>query len=358
MIKYILKRIWYSFFVILGVLSLIFFVFQVLPSDPARMMLSQRDDVRQLELIKKKYGFDKSISEQYFLYLNDISPISIHETKDKEHYTFLDSKYSFISIFSILDKSIVFKIPYLRYSYVKSGKSVVSIIHETFPSTLVLAITSIVFASIFGSLLGIFSSVFENTIFDKLIMIFSTLGMSLPSFLSSILIAWFFAFVLNKYTGLSMTGSLYEVDSYGRGEYLDLKNLILPAFTLGIRPLAVIIQLTRNSMLDVFKSDYVRTATAKGLSRFKVIFKHVFINALNPVVTGVSGWFASLLAGSVFVEYIFGWNGMGKEIVEALNNLDMPLVMGIVMFIAFIFVLINLFVDIIYVVLDPRIKLN
>ena len=240
----------------------------------------------------------------------------------------------------------------------KSGKSVVSIIHETFPSTLVLAITSIVFASIFGSLLGIFSSVFENTIFDKLIMIFSTLGMSLPSFLSSILIAWFFAFVLNKYTGLSMTGSLYEVDSYGRGEYLDLKNLILPAFTLGIRPLAVIIQLTRNSMLDVFKSDYVRTATAKGLSRFKVIFKHVFINALNPVVTGVSGWFASLLAGSVFVEYIFGWNGMGKEIVEALNNLDMPLVMGIVMFIAFIFVLINLFVDIIYVVLDPRIKLN
>ena len=129
--------------------------------------------------------------------------------------------------------------------------------------------------------------------------------MSLPSFFSSILVAWFFAFLLHDFTGLNMTGSLYEVDDYGRGQYINLRNLILPAFTLGIRPLSVIIQLTRNSLLEVLSMDYVRTATAKGLSKFVVIFKHSLRNALNPVVTVVSGWFASLLAGAVFVEYIF-----------------------------------------------------
>jgi len=139
---------------------------------------------------------------------------------------------------------------------------------------------------------------------------------------------------------------------------LNLKNLILPAFTLGIRPLSVIIQLTRNSLLEVLSMDYVRTATAKGLSKFVVIFKHAIRNALNPVVTVVSGWFASLLAGAVFVEYIFGWNGIGKEIVDALNNLDMPVVMGSVLLIASVFVVINIVVDILYAIIDPRIRLN
>ena len=109
------------------------------------------------------------------------------------------------------------------------------------------------------------------------------------------------------FLGLNMTGSLYEVDDYGRGSFVQIKNLILPAITLGIRPLSVIIQLCRNSLLEVLSMDYIRTATAKGLSKFQVIFKHALRNALNPVVTAVSGWFASMLAGAVFVEYIF-WN--------------------------------------------------
>ena len=155
-----------------------------------------------------------------------------------------------------------------------------------------------------------------------------------------------------------MTGRLYEVDDYGRGQYMNLKNLILPDFTLGIRPLSVIIQLSRNSMLEVLDMDYIRTATAKGLNRFIVVFKHALRNALNPVVTVVSGWFASLLAGAVFVEYIFAWNGIGKEIVDALNNLDMPVVMGSVMLIATVFVIINILVDVVYATIDPRIRLN
>ena len=182
--------------------------------------------------------------------------------------------------------------------------------------------------------------------------------MSLPSFFASIIMAWLFGFVLHNYTGLNMTGSLYEVDDYGRGSFLQLKNLILPALTLGIRPLSVIIQLSRNSLLEVLSMDYIRTATAKGLSKFTIIFKHALRNALNPVVTAVSGWFASLLAGAVFVEYIFAWNGIGKEIVDALNKMDLPVVMGAVLFIASIFVIINILVDLIYGWLDPRIKIS
>jgi len=155
-----------------------------------------------------------------------------------------------------------------------------------------------------------------------------------------------------------MTGSLYELDDFGESNVLTLKNLILPALVLGIRPLAVVTQLMRNSLLEVFNQDYIRTARAKGLSAFQVITKHAMKNALNPVVTAVSGWFASLLAGAVFVEYIFAWNGLGKEIVNALNTLDLPVIMGAVLIIALTFVIINILVDIIYTYLDPKIKIN
>ena len=178
----------------------------------------------------------------------------------------------------------------------------------------------------------------------------------LPSFFSAIIFAWLFGFVLNEYTHLNMTGSLYEVDDFGEGKYLQWKNLILPAIVLGIRPLAVVTQLMRNSLLEVLSQDYIRTAKAKGLTFAKIIRKHALKNSLNPVVTAISGWFASMLAGAVFVEYIFGWNGLGKEIVDALNTLDLPIIMGAVLVIATLFILINIFVDIIYGWLDPKIR--
>ena len=221
-----------------------------------------------------------------------------------------------------------------------------------------MAVSSICIALLIGILLGVLAAIYKDSWIDKLALFFSVLGMSVPSFFSAILFAWFFGFLLADITGLSMTGSLYEVDDYGRGEFIKLKNLILPAITLGIRPLSVIVQLTRNSLLEVLKMDYMRTAIAKGLSKFVVLFKHGLRNALNPVVTAVSGWFASMLAGAVFVEYIFAWNGIGKEIVDALNNLDLPVVMGAVLFIATIFVVVNIVVDIIYGILDPRIRIT
>ena len=182
--------------------------------------------------------------------------------------------------------------------------------------------------------------------------------MSLPSFFVAILNAWIFAFVLVKFTGLNMSGSLYWVDDFGNGSYLELKNLILPAFTLGLRPLAIIVELTRNSLLEVMTQDYIRTAKAKGLSKSRIILKHALKNALNPVVTAVSGWLASLLAGAVFVEFVFDWKGIGVVIVNAIDKYDFPVVMGAVLFISIILIFINFFVDIIYGLLDPRIRLQ
>ena len=341
-----------------GVLTLIFFLFTILPGDPARMMLDQREDSEQLLALKKKYGFDKSISAQYFYYLNDLSPLSFH-SKNKDAFHYLNSgKYQYKTLLATENSAFVVKFPYLRESFVKRGKSVSAVIADTFPNTFVLAISSIAIALLIGILLGVLAAVFKDSIIDKLTLFFSVLGMSIPSFFSAILFAWFFGFLLADITGLSMTGSLYEVDDYGRGEYINLKNLILPAITLGIRPLSVIVQLTRNSLLDVLQTDYMRTAIAKGLSKFVVLFKHGLRNAINPLVTAVSGWFASMLAGAVFVEYIFAWNGIGKEIVDALNNLDLPVVMGAVLFIASVFVFINIVVDIIYGILDPRIRIT
>lgn len=355
MIQYILNKFFYGFVTLLGVITVVFLLFNVLPGDPSRMMLGQREDSEQLLQIKKKYSFDKPLLTQYLYYVNDLSPLSFH-SKEEENYTFLSpNKYTYLSLFQTQDKNVVLKYPYLRESFQKTNKKVSEIIAETFPNTAILAFSAIGIALFIGLLLGIFSALYKNTWIDKLIAIISTLGMSVPSFFSAILFAWFFGFILHKYTHLNMTGSLYEVDDFGEGVYLQLKNLILPAIVLGIRPLAVVTQLMRNSLLEVFAQDYIRTAKAKGLTTYKIIKTHALKNALNPVVTAVSGWFASMLAGAVFIEYVFNWNGLGKEIVSALNTLDLPVIMGSVLTIATIFIIINILVDIIYGILDPRI---
>ncbi len=340
----------------LGVITLVFFLFTVLPSDPARMMMGQRSDLDTEEAIRKEMGLDLPVGVQYLAYLNDLSPISWYRTDNPESFRFLDDQnYSYIRLFSFKNSSIVLKKPYLRRSY-QSKRQVSAIIAEAFPKTAILAIVSIFFAIIVGIVIGILSAVYKNRWFDKLALFFSVLGMSVPSFFAAILFAWVFAFLLSDVTGLSMFGSLYTVDDYGVGQYLDLKNLILPAITLGIRPLALVIELTKNSVLDVLSQDYIRTAKAKGLPYRTILVKHTLKNALNPVVTAISGWLASLLAGAVFVEYIFDWKGMGVVIVDALNFYDFPVVMGSLLYVSIILVLINILNDIIYRWLDPRVK--
>ena len=185
----------------------------------------------------------------------------------------------------------------------------------------------------------------------------SVLGISAPSFFMGILIAYVLGFVLSDYTGLHMTGSLFDTDPFS-GRHLQLKNLVLPALTLGIRPLAIIAQLTRGALLDVLDQDYIRTAYAKGLSSGVVVWKHGLRNALNPVITAITGWFAELLAGAFFVETIFGWKGIGKVTVDALEKLDFPVVMGSVLVSSFFFIVIGLLADLLYGLVDPRVRLT
>ncbi|MGZ8538262.1 MAG: ABC transporter permease, partial [Flavisolibacter sp.] len=177
------------------------------------------------------------------------------------------------------------------------------------------------------------------------------------SFFMGIIIAYIFGFLLSDYTGLHITGSWFDIDAQGNRR-LSLQNLILPAITLGIRPLAIITQLTRSAMLDVLDQDFIRTAYAKGLSKRTIIWKHALRNALNPVVTAITGWFAELLAGAFFIEYIFGWKGIGKVTVDALEKLDFPVVMGSVLITAGFFILVNILADILYGIIDPRVRVE
>ena len=172
------------------------------------------------------------------------------------------------------------------------------------------------------------------------------------------LFSWLFGYVYHSYTGLPMTGSLIELDDLGENRTLQLNHLILPALALGIRPLAVFIQLTRNTVADVMEMDFVTTAYAKGLKRSVVIKRHILPNSLNPIVTSIGGWFSSLLAGSFFTEYIFQWKGLGKVTIEALQQSDLPVVMGAVLFTACVFFVVHLFTEVLYVWMDPRLRNN
>lgn len=333
MFAYIIKKTAYGLLVMLGVISLIFVLFNILPGDPARMMLGQNADQESIDMIHKELGLDKPLGIRYLVYLNDLSPVGI----DKEG-------------------NFGFKSPELGRSY-QSDRSVSSILAEAFPNTILLALVSITIAFVFGVLFGSIAAIYKDTWIEKSILLITSLGMSLPSFFAAILIAWVFAFLLADYTGLSMFGSLYSVDDFGRGEYVDLKNIILPAVTLGIRPLSVICELTKSTMKEVLQQDYIRTAKAKGLSVFKIIKNHALRNTLNPVVSSISSWFASLLAGAVFVEYIFDWKGVGVVIVDSLEKYDFPVLMGALIVICIMLVIINILTDIVYAFLDPRIKM-
>jgi len=350
MFQYALKKFLYGLAVIAGVVVVVFVLFNILPGDPARMTMGQRSDVQSLDAVRKEFGLDKSKPVQFFLYVNDLSPIGLHENTAEAK-----EKYGYTKVIDLGKEVIALKVPYLRRSY-QTKRDVTTILSETVPNTFILAVTAMIFATVIGVFLGVISAVHRDTWIDKAANSFAILGISAPSFFAGIIIAWFFGFLLSDYTGLSMSGSLYSYDPF-EGEVTTWRNLWLPMVTLGLRPLAIIVQLTRSAMLDVLGQDYIRTARAKGLGRDTIIYKHALKNALNPVITAISGWFASLLAGSFFVEYVFGYNGLGRTTVTALEMSDFPVVMGSILFIAFIFVIVNILVDILYALVDPRVKL-
>ena len=344
---YLLRKSAYGLLVMLGVVVVVFFLFQGF-GDPARLVLGQTGDKATLDNIRKELYLDQPRGTQFLYYLRDISPLSVHSAEDIR-----DKQLK--GIFIGGDSKLAIKLPYLRKSY-QSKRDVLDILMDALPGTLLLALAAMVFATLVGISLGILAAVKKGTWMDSSAIFVSVLGISAPSFFMGILIAWLFGFVWSDVTGLHMTGSLYDTDPF-KGQQLQLQNLILPAITLGIRPLAIIAQLTRSSMLDVLGQDYIRTAYAKGLQTWRVVLGHGLRNAINPVITAITGWFAELLAGAFFIEFIFGWKGIGKITVDALEKLDYPVVMGSVLLTAAVFVLVNLLADLLYSIVDPRIRI-
>ncbi len=333
----------------LGVVVMVFFLFQGF-GDPARLIIGQRADAATQDNIRKELYLDQPKWKQFIFYLNDVSPVSVHSSSAIE-------KKQLRGLFIGGHTKIAFKIPYLRRSY-QTKKEVWLVLMEALPGTLLLAGAAMTFAVFLGVFMGVLAAVKKGTWMDAASIFSSIIGISAPSFFMGIIIAYVFGFMLSKYTGLNMAGSWFDLDEITGEKHLTLHNLILPALTLGIRPLAIITQLTRSAMLDVLNQDYIRTAYAKGLKRNTVIWKHALRNALNPVITAVTGWFAELLAGAFFVEYIFGWKGIGKVTVDALEKLDFPVVMGSVLISSAFFIAINVLADLLYGLVDPRVKLE
>ncbi len=353
MIRFITKKLLYGLLVLAGVVVVVFFLFQGF-GDPSRLVMGQTGDSATQANIRKEMYLDQPKWKQFVLYLNDVSPLCFHSREDIKNKNL---KGIFIGGKNKPDSYRVgLKIPYLRKSY-QSKRDVWSILVQALPGTLLLAISAMLIAVAIGIPLGVLAAVKQNTWLDTSAVFSSIVGISAPSFFMGIILMYIFGFMLSDWTGLQIAGSWFAIDEEGN-KRLTLQNLILPAVTLGIRPLAIITQLTRSAMLDVLDQDYIRTAYAKGLSKKTVVWKHGLRNALNPVITAITGWFAELLAGAFFVEYIFGWQGIGKVTVDALEKLDYPVVMGSVLISASFFILVNILADILYGVADPRVRVE
>lgn len=318
--------------VLWGSVTLVFLIFSQVP-DPARAIAGQNERTEAIEAFRAAHGLDLSLPQRYGRFLAALSPIGKRP-----------------------DGSVGLKWPSLGTSYY-GERPVVEALVEALPATMLLAFAAMGLALLLGVSMGMALAWRGDGPLARWVIGLATLGMSAPSFFVAILVAWGLGVVLHDWTGLPATGGWRVLDPFA-GPQVAWKHLLLPALTLGIRPLSVIIQLTRNAATDVLSESYVRTARAKGMTGWRLMQKHVLRNAMNPVLTAASGWFASMLAGAVFVEYVFGWNGMGLLMFRALEQGDLPVVMGGVLLVATTFVLVNILVDVLYGWLDPRVNLT
>lgn len=332
MIQRLFRQSLHGLGVLWGSVTLVFLIFSQVP-DPARAIAGQNERVEAIESFRAIHGLDLPLGQRYLRFLGELSPLG-----------------------RTFDGGWGLKWPGLGTSYFGQRPVVESLV-ESLPATMLLACSAMGMALVLGIFIGLFLAWRGDGALAKGIIGLATLGMSAPSFFVAILVAWGLGVVWHDYTGLPATGGWRVLDPF-EGPQVAWKHLILPTLTLGIRPLSVVIQLTRNAAADVLEESYVRTARAKGLGGWQLMRRHVARNAMNPVLTAASGWFASMLAGAVFVEYVFGWNGMGLLMFRALEQGDLPVVMGGVLVVATTFVVVNLVVDVLYGWLDPRVRLD
>lgn len=345
MIVYIVKRLAYGLLVlvlvVMGISALIFLA----PVDPAQLTFGQRSDVSTVAAKRAELGLDKPLYVQLGWYFADLSPVGISR----------EQKPGQVRLFPLGGgKEVVLKAPDLRDSY-QTGRPVWEILAEAVPSTALLAGAAMVFALVFGVVFGVLSAVYVHRWPDRLLTALAVLGYSVPSYVAAMAFALLFGYVWSWWTGLSVQGSLRVLDDFGEWRW-RWDNLVLPALALGIRPVALLAQLTRSALLEVLSQDYVRTARAKGLPGRLVLWRHALRNALNPLVSAVSGWFAALLTGAFFVENVFNFKGLGDVTVQALLQFDVPVVLGGVLFTTAAFVLLNIAADVLYGVVDPRVR--
>ena len=330
---YIAKRILMLVPVLLGVSILAFFLIHLAPGDPAITMAGEHASPQTIKAIRLKYGLDKPLYVQYGIWLKQ-------------------------ALHGDMGRSIV------------SNDHVVREIMDRFPNTFELTIFAMVLAIIIGSIAGIVSASKQYSLLDYGTMGLALFGVSLPVFWLGIMLMMIFGVFLrwlpisgriNIAISFHRITGFYILDSLITGNFkafIDiLKHLILPAFALGTIPMATIARVTRSSMLEVLRQDFIRTERAKGLSERVVIYKHAVRNALIPVVTVIGLNFGLLLAGAILTETVFSWPGIGRYVVKAVGMRDYPAVQGCVMFFAFMFVIVNLITDLLYVYIDPRIKI-
>jgi len=306
MLAYFLKRLLQTIPVILGVIIITFILMYIVPGDPVVSMVGERYDEATVQRLRAELHVDDPLPLQFVRYLGNV-------------------------IRGDLGKSFV------------SGRAVSADLKEKFPNTLILALSAMTVAIFLGLTVGIVSSLKPQSWLDKGSMLVALVGISAPVFWVGLLLVLVVGVYLKW---LPPTG-------FGGIQYL-----ILPAITLGTRSAAYLARLTRATMLEVLDQDYIRTARAKGLPEWKVILKHAFPNTLVPVITVIGTDFGSYLSGAVLTESIFGWPGLGRYALDAILKRDFPVIQGTVLFMALIFIFANLIVDLLYGVVDPRIRVE
>lgn len=293
---------------------IVFFVTRMLPGNPAAVMLGPQANAEDIARLTAELGLDKSIPVQFLQFLKDLVTFNFGES--------------------------------LTYH-----EPVISLILERFPNTMILAMSALILAIVIGVPLGIFAAYKQNSVIDYLITTFSLVGVSMPIFWLGVMLVLLFSVNLGWLPATGMGD--FSSDPVG-----FFKHLILPSIALSTIPMAEFARIIRSSMLEVFSQDYIKAAKAKGISQFVVIFKHAFKNALTPLLTVLGLQFSNLLGGAVLTETIFSWPGMGLLIVDAIEKRDFIVVQNTVVFIALIYVTINLIVDILYKVVNPKINLG